>query len=108
MMLMRQISTATNAAASDIRGVLRQSLCEAVGGFAAKRFSSRDGAKALLIQIDEGQTEFSKEDIDLLMSSLTFSLHELGVKEFQTITGYDFEFGVTTLAELRKVAKEQS
>jgi hypothetical protein len=41
------------------------------------------------------------------MSTLEFSLRELGPEEFETITGYDYSFGATTLAEVKKFAKEQ-
>ena len=91
---------------NNVRGVLRQSLAEASGGFAAGRFTDREGAGKLLNEIDAGKEHFSRTELDLLMRSLDFSLKELGEEEFQTITGYDLSFGLSTLAELKEAAKE--
>jgi hypothetical protein len=107
MMLVQRISTATSSIEGDVRGILRQSLGEAHGGFAATHLLS-DAAGALIAQMDAGKEDFSYRDINLLLSCLAFSLRELGEEEFQTITGYDFSFGESTLAELKKLAKEQS
>jgi hypothetical protein len=104
-MLLKAIST--RGVENDVRGVLRQSLAEASGGFAAGRFPDREAAGELIYQIDAGKEHFSRTDLDLLVRSLEFSLKELGEEEFQTITGHDFSFGVSTLAELKNVAKEQ-
>jgi hypothetical protein len=107
MMLVKRISTELKETESDVRGVLQASLLEAWGGFAADRFPARESAKALMGQIDARKEEFSSTDLDLLMSTLEFSLRELGPEELETITGYDYSFGATTLAEVKKFAKEQ-
>ena len=105
-MLAKRISTEAGGTETEVRGVLRQSLVEAWGGFAADRFPVCDSARALIDQIDSGKEEFSYTDLDLLISALEFSLKELGQEEFHTITGYDFSFGVGTLTQLKKLVKE--
>lgn len=89
---------------NETRGLLSAALVECLGGFAAKRFSPDDRpyAENLLQQIDgESGDSLSEEDLALAVKALEFALRELGVEEFFTITGFDFDFSVHALRQLQ-------
>jgi len=89
-------------------GVLRQSLCEATGGFAAGRFPADDTQEAavLLERFEAGVLALDRRDILLVEKCVAFALKELGEDEFQTVTGYDFSVGVQTLNLLKRALLE--
>ena len=81
------------------RGLLRQALAEAIGGFAARRFpaSEKPEAEALWRRVENEETMvLTDEDLRFVLKVLEFALKELGPEEFHTITGYGFDFGVAT------------
>jgi hypothetical protein len=81
------------------RGVLRQAMGEAIGGFAARSFPAegRAEAEALRLRLEsEAPVILADDEIHFALRALQFALNELGPEEFQTITGYDFDFGVAT------------
>jgi hypothetical protein len=90
----------------DHRGPLRAALGEASGGFAARSFPDAERAAVIDLQ-DRLSKDFdvslNLSDMELLKLTLDFALRELRPEEFQTVTGYDFEFGMSTLAELKQV-----
>jgi hypothetical protein len=89
----------------DKRGLLRAAVGEALGGFAAGRFSVNDRANVVACwqRIEESSPmPLTTDDVSLLVRVLQFSLNELGAEEFQTITGNDFEFGVAVLNALQE------
>ena len=89
----------TSAMDAATRGLLRQALAEAIGGFAAGKFPADDRLKAVTLwqRIEsESNIYLSHDEIRFFLQVLQFALKELGPEEFQTITGYDFEFGVAT------------
>ena len=86
-----------------MRGLLYSALREAWGGFAAHRFpaAKRAEAKVLMDRLrQDSKIVLNQSDIVLSKEALEFALKELGSEEFQTITGYDFEFGESTLTKL--------
>ncbi|HWE86557.1 MAG TPA: hypothetical protein VG267_16555 [Terracidiphilus sp.] len=89
---------------SKIRGLLRAALLESMSSFAAKRFPSDHKSRAgrLLQQIDDGESLgfVSEEDLALAAKALQYTLQELGVDEFFTNTGFDFNFGLEALHQL--------
>jgi hypothetical protein len=86
------------------RGLIRQVLCESIGGFGSTRFPHADkhGASSLLHKLDKGELTLEDQDLPLLKNVLQFALKELGAEEFQTIIGYPFESGVMTLKKLEE------
>jgi len=90
----------------DRRGLLRAALGEATGGFAARSFP--DAERVAVIDLQDRLSKnfdvsLTLDDMELFKLTLGFALKELGPEEFQTITGYDFDFGASTLAELEQV-----
>jgi hypothetical protein len=86
-------------ATGDTRGLLRAALGEALGGFAANSFprGERPTAAAYLQRVEEEAISLTNDDLVFLIKVVQFALKELGPEEFQTITGYDFDFGVATV-----------
>ena len=85
---------------TETRGLLCVSLHEALGGFAANRFPAdqKPRAEALILKLNEEKAAIlENDDLNLAVEVLHFALLELGPEEFHTITGYEFEFGETTL-----------
>ncbi len=85
-------------------GLLRAALGEAIGGFAARSFSATERSAAVELHeriLGDLETPLSADDLRLFGVTLEFALKELGPAEFQTITGYDFEFAKATLTELQ-------
>ena len=91
-------------ATGDARGLLRAALGEALGGFAANGFpeSERSKAAVYLQLVEEGAISLTHDDLSFLIMVAQFAMKELGPTEFQTITGYDFDFGVATVEAFRE------
>lgn len=85
-------------------GIIQASIGEALGGFAAGSvpLSEKSRAEALRARLEQDEVVIlSDDEADIALVALQFALKELGPEEFSTITGYDFDFGVTTAQALQ-------
>jgi hypothetical protein len=101
---------------SDLQLLAWQIPNEVVNGFKVEDFNQRVGIpkeefKTRAIRLrgmpEEARVTLSAQEVSAFRNALSLTLDELGIDEFQTRTGFDFEVGLQLLRKMNRFLESE-